>query len=356
MRRILLVAALGLLATPAAALPDGVLARKDGSGIIYTDAQDRTLYTYEQDKGGKSTCVGPCAKAWPPLTASDTAAANGDWTTIVRDDGSKQWALKGRPIYAYAKDTPGSVFGDGVGNFAWRMAFEPIFTPPGLIVRPTVLGRTLADEKGMVLYWRTDSKPCIKSCLDTWTPVAAPLAAVGKDDWSVVIREDGTRQWAYRGRALYTTTADIKAGDVAGHLPAEKWEAAILAATAPLPTWVTVQSSDMGEIFADRDGHTLYLAPTELARVKQLMCDDACIAKFWKPVLAAADAKPSGDWSIIADEGGAKVWAYRGSAVFTHTRDTKPGDVGGDKWAAGVGGGGGGWLPITRPRGTDDAP
>ena len=41
---------------------------------------------------------------------------------ITRDDGSKQWAYKGKPLYTWAKDTkPGDKTGDGFNN-AWRVA------------------------------------------------------------------------------------------------------------------------------------------------------------------------------------------------------------------------------------------
>jgi predicted lipoprotein with Yx(FWY)xxD motif len=46
----------------------------------------------------------------------------GDWAVITRDDGSKQWAYKGKPLYAWAKDAkPGDRTGDGFNN-AWRVA------------------------------------------------------------------------------------------------------------------------------------------------------------------------------------------------------------------------------------------
>jgi predicted lipoprotein with Yx(FWY)xxD motif len=46
----------------------------------------------------------------------------GAWTVITRDDGSKQWAYKGKPLYAWAKDTrPGDTTGGGVNN-VWRIA------------------------------------------------------------------------------------------------------------------------------------------------------------------------------------------------------------------------------------------
>lgn len=42
--------------------------------------------------------------------------------TITRDDGAKQWAYKGKPLYLWTKDTkPGDKTGDGV-NGVWKIA------------------------------------------------------------------------------------------------------------------------------------------------------------------------------------------------------------------------------------------
>ena len=32
------------------------------------------------------------------------ATASGDWSVVTRDDGSKQWAYKGKPLYTWVKD------------------------------------------------------------------------------------------------------------------------------------------------------------------------------------------------------------------------------------------------------------
>jgi predicted lipoprotein with Yx(FWY)xxD motif len=46
----------------------------------------------------------------------------GGYTVIVRDDGSRQWAYKGKPLYLRAKDAnPGEGAGDGAENL-WRVA------------------------------------------------------------------------------------------------------------------------------------------------------------------------------------------------------------------------------------------
>jgi Secreted repeat of unknown function len=58
-----------------------------------------TLYTFDGDLAGRSTCIGDCLAKAVPAEASDSAKKFGDWTVITRDDGSKQWAYKGKPLY-----------------------------------------------------------------------------------------------------------------------------------------------------------------------------------------------------------------------------------------------------------------
>ncbi|CAB3867660.1 COG4315 family predicted lipoprotein [Achromobacter sp. CF-sbj1-Ac2-l] len=85
---------------------------KTQDGILVNSA-GMTLYTFDKDAGGKSACNDQCAKIWPPVTAAADAKASGDLSIITRDDGSKQWAYKGKPVYLYAKDTkPGDKTGD----------------------------------------------------------------------------------------------------------------------------------------------------------------------------------------------------------------------------------------------------
>ncbi len=83
-----------------------------------------TLYTFDKDPAGagKSLCNGPCAKNWPPLAAAAGTTAEGDWSVIKRDDGSEQWAYKGKPVYFWSKDAkPGDRSGDGF-NGVWHVA------------------------------------------------------------------------------------------------------------------------------------------------------------------------------------------------------------------------------------------
>ncbi|HEY9109827.1 MAG TPA: hypothetical protein VIN58_24390 [Roseateles sp.] len=81
------------------------------------------LYTFDRDATpGKSVCNDRCATNWPPLTAAADAKDEGEWTIVTRDDGSKQWAYKGKPIYYFAKDQKaGDRTGDNV-NQVWHLA------------------------------------------------------------------------------------------------------------------------------------------------------------------------------------------------------------------------------------------
>jgi predicted lipoprotein with Yx(FWY)xxD motif len=92
------------------------------SGDVLTGSNGMTLYTFDKDAGGKSMCNGPCATNWPPLFAMDSDVASGDYSIVTRDDGKKQWALKGKPLYFWVKDQKaGDKTGDNFNN-VWHVA------------------------------------------------------------------------------------------------------------------------------------------------------------------------------------------------------------------------------------------
>ncbi len=120
-----LAAFITILALAACQSMSAVPARVAG-GVLTTPA-GMTLYTFDRDaaSSGKSACNGPCATNWPPFAAPADAQASGDWSIVTRDDGSKQWAYKGKPLYAWSKDQkPGDKTGDGFLNNAWHVARE----------------------------------------------------------------------------------------------------------------------------------------------------------------------------------------------------------------------------------------
>jgi len=92
-----------------AAHADDVM-KKDG---VLVNAAGMTVYTFDKDTAGsgKSACNGPCIDNWPAVAPGANVAA--PYSVITRDDGSKQLAYQGKPLYTFKKDTkPGERNGD----------------------------------------------------------------------------------------------------------------------------------------------------------------------------------------------------------------------------------------------------
>jgi predicted lipoprotein with Yx(FWY)xxD motif len=103
------------------AVPIGTKTEKKLGPILDAGHGHLTVYLFEADKGGTSTCTGACAAAWPPVTGSAKAvggAAAADIGTITRSDGTKQVTYKGHPLYLFEKDKDdGDAYGQGVKAF-----------------------------------------------------------------------------------------------------------------------------------------------------------------------------------------------------------------------------------------------
>jgi predicted lipoprotein with Yx(FWY)xxD motif len=87
----------------------------------------------------------------------------------------------------------------------------------------------LTDEAGMTLYvfdndTTTPGKSaCTGACLNMWTPLFAPSDAKAQGDHTLIVRDDGKRQWVYKGRPLYRWYADKKPGDKDGDGLRQTW-------------------------------------------------------------------------------------------------------------------------------------
>jgi predicted lipoprotein with Yx(FWY)xxD motif len=120
---VLAIAAITTAATVAFAQMAPTETGDSAKGKVLTNDKGMTLYVFDKDSGGKSACNGPCTGNWPPLTAAAGAMPMGNYSVITRDDGSKQWAYKGRPLYTWKNDEkPGDITGDGFLNGAWHIA------------------------------------------------------------------------------------------------------------------------------------------------------------------------------------------------------------------------------------------
>ena len=116
-----------------------VKAAKAGDlGTIIVDSEGLTLYDFHKDKGGKSSCYGACAGAWPPLLTegkpkAEAGAMSNQLGTTKRKDGTVQVTYAGWPLYTYLGDKgPGEANGNDFSQFgAQWYALMPNGEEPG---------------------------------------------------------------------------------------------------------------------------------------------------------------------------------------------------------------------------------
>ena len=120
-------------------------------GLHLTDTSGKTLYYFTKDTSGKSACTGTCIAAWPPFSADTVTAPSvlktGDFSPVSREDGMKQTAFMGRPLYYYSGDTkPGDIRGEGFNNI-WFVANVSGSVPVVTTTVPTTV-RTTSPASG----------------------------------------------------------------------------------------------------------------------------------------------------------------------------------------------------------------
>jgi len=95
-------------------------------GNILVDGKGMTVYTYDKDTAGTSTCTGACAAIWPAVLTNGaptggTGVDSSKLGTISLPDGSSQVTYNSKPLYYYSKDmAAGDVNGNGVGG-VWHV-------------------------------------------------------------------------------------------------------------------------------------------------------------------------------------------------------------------------------------------
>ena len=89
----------------------------------------------------------------------------------------------------------------------------------------------LTDAKGMTLYtWDNDKEAnkssCNGMCLMNWPALKAEAADKDMGDWKVITRDDGAKQWSYKGKPLYYFVMDKASGDKIGEGRGMVWHMA----------------------------------------------------------------------------------------------------------------------------------
>ncbi|HET7030762.1 MAG TPA: hypothetical protein VFI34_09640 [Candidatus Limnocylindrales bacterium] len=102
--------------------------KASADGTYLTGKDGLALYVFGKDTkdSGKSACSGQCAANWPPYAADDPSeveaeGASGALSIVTRDDGTKQLAYNGAPVYYFAGDkAAGDTNGKTIAN--WSLA------------------------------------------------------------------------------------------------------------------------------------------------------------------------------------------------------------------------------------------
>jgi predicted lipoprotein with Yx(FWY)xxD motif len=337
---------------PGITLVDAMAASEISRGARFvgrrlSDASGTPLYTYDKDgTAGKPTCLGECAKEFPPFLAEQRAIVPRDWSLARRPEG-RQWVFRGQPLYGYA----GSTRFSGKANPGWKVAFyDPSkFVPTPANIRVQSLEQ--ADGYGFVVVatgMPTYILPGGPKTPSVWMPVYASDIALPVGDFTSVKSTDGTRQWAYKGQRLYTYSGDYSSTDING-LTAQKDAEVALAyrffkpasiAINVFPMRPPMMTTALGlSLYAETPYHLQYggretrggyhILYAEAKSVGTMGCVDTC-TKTWIPLAAPAGAQPWGFWEIYTRADGSKQWAYKGSALYTYAGDKAKGDINGN--------------------------
>jgi predicted lipoprotein with Yx(FWY)xxD motif len=210
-----------------------------------------------------------------------------------------------------------------------RYALKDEPRPSNIRVQETPLGAVFADSRGMTLYTdRQETKPNTPVCLnsvpkrevndptdlrgDVPLPPGEtcltkhPAVLVGDAQpvgpWTVLDRPDGIKQWAYNGRAVYTSVKDLVPGHVRMSIDTNlrQGRKRFLPLYAPLdlPPDIGVQPVGfVAKVFATHTGKTLYTLTMD--RAGKSACEGACLDK-WQPHLGGSLSQARGDWSLVA--------------------------------------------------------
>jgi predicted lipoprotein with Yx(FWY)xxD motif len=94
-------------------------------------------------------------------------------------------------------------------------------------IRKTKAG--LVDENGKTLYTydkdTADKSACNGACAAAWPPAKASPKARAQGDFGILTRDDGSKQWSYKGKALYAYAKD-KPGEKTGDGAQGSWRVA----------------------------------------------------------------------------------------------------------------------------------
>jgi len=94
--------------------PGEVALIDEGGKLVYRQFPTQNwLYVFGRETADKLGCVKDCIFRWPPVYARAESTPTGDWTLVARDNGRRQWAYKGHPVYTRVHDSLDKPMGAG---------------------------------------------------------------------------------------------------------------------------------------------------------------------------------------------------------------------------------------------------
>jgi predicted lipoprotein with Yx(FWY)xxD motif len=163
------------------------------------------------------------------------------------------------------------------------------------------------------------------SCTQYWPPVYAAPDAKPVGNWTILDRKDGKKQWAYKGRAVYTSFLDHAPGETNGGGKRVPTDVTVKAGRVPvgpdikIPPQFEVAAMAQGQMLVTLTGRSVYTYDKDTSTKSN--CVGSCLDE-WSPVWAPDSAVVQGDWSVV-DRRGTKQWAFGGKPLYTRIADLK---------------------------------
>ena len=103
-------------------------------------------------------------------------------------------------------------YGNGAASTTRGAGSTPTRAADGTLIGPD--GRTLYEFARDVAG--SGKSACVDGCATNWPPLAVAPNAAALGDYTILLRSDNTRQWAYKGQPLYYFAKDTRPGEKLG--------------------------------------------------------------------------------------------------------------------------------------------